>query len=244
MISNTECFAKPILNGRNYHDAPKWEVHLDAPRQLIDRIDEVRRSANQVTMKLQLRWSMVLERYVSGSTERVERVERWNGVIMQFRSPGSSSTPIIEISTTDWFNIVQEYGLSSRRLIELEIPSIDGERWEKALDDIELADRAFNSRQDRQVLDYCENALEEVLGRILQMHNPKGSIEEFLDGLGLQNATKRDLVADIIISCCRYVRRGKHQVDSAGHPEFDPGSMDAELGLITTKSLLVYLAKL
>ena len=51
-------------------------------------------------------------------------------------------------------------------------------------------------------------------------------------------------MADIIISCCRYVRRGKHQVDSAGHPEFDPGSMDAELGLITTKSLLVYLAKL
>ena len=103
--------------------------------------------------------------------------------------------------------------------------------------------------QDKQVLDFCEAALENVLGNIIREPNQDRAltrVESLLRGwsISIPQEARLELVVAVVVACMRYVRRGKHLAGAAGHPEFDPNSGDAELGLLVTKSLVGYLSKL
>ncbi|MBI4203085.1 MAG: hypothetical protein HY532_08245 [Chloroflexi bacterium] len=222
---------------------PIWKMYLELPSVLAAQIDELRKLGLEQALRLRIRLDLLVEPIRGGS-----RQEKRTAAVMQRTDAQGSGAPIVPIQHKEWSEIMRQLGFPGRRYVEMRFPEVDRQTWSRAADDLAQADKSFDSRQDKQVMDYCENAFQEIFGRSLIM---EGNEDKFLEGVqqqlikwGLTDATRRELLAPEIAKLIRYIRRGKHLVDVPGHPEFDPNSADAELSLLMSKSVIGYLSKL
>lgn len=234
-----------LIGSRSTNPLSVWEVQIELSKEIVGEIDAARRRLGDTFVRLVFDWhTWVRERHdrtggpVYGNS-RNESVKQRTGL-------HSSGQPFISMSASEWFKVTEAYGFPKTRFIELVFPDVDKDRWLAAANDLLQGDRDFDLRRDRPSMAFCEQAFEEVLGKDVVMARPdqaRNAIATLLQNWGLVDQRKRELICNLVYDTMVFVRRGKHDVDVAGHPEFDPNSGDAELGLLMTKALLGFLSK-
>lgn len=235
---------KPIVSpSQRPNDPPRWEVLVPITSELAQQINGMRHSNVAAPVRFTFDWKVLGFR-----VQNAQRSEHMAHPVQEETTPGSYSSPSITIEVSDWFQLLREFDLSSRRLIELTFPAVNRDAWLRAVQHLEQAERDFDSRNDKQVLDFCESVYEEILGKNIVMESDdtkaKSAIADVLRNLGLSDPRKCELAAGLIYAGVKFSRRGKHQASAAGHATFDPGSAEAELALLTTKSVLGYISRI
>jgi hypothetical protein len=236
-----DSFQQPITN--QPEAAQQYTVYLPYKTDSVSRLDEERRVRPSEMIYIELEWNMIAAR-TSGATKQSTASHR----ISYKPDPNKIEVnPQIVVTPNLWFEILKVFGWPDRRLVEIRFSKATGANWEKAAIELQSADNAYEGRQDPNVLLACERAYEAILGT-KAVTSPEEVLKQNIEQVLLKSVVdpnKRSTIANMITRVIIYCRRMKHtQPTDPNHPLFDVNSGDAELGLITTKAIIVYLSKL